>query len=224
MKTKQFYFKTLVTTAFFAVTILFSFSVFAQVKIGTNPTTIDPNSNLEVEASTAGRKMKVDKTTGQLTIQDGTQAAGRVFTSDANGNGSWQASALVRATVNYINDGVVTANAFGVFGNITIAFPENGTYAVSFSFIGDTQGGVPFPTGSPWVGVNLSTPSGLVLNHQDNLIPGSIFAFVSGIRYVTIANAPVTLNVNYLNASGVPFTVRPHSGGNYNDWFAYKVF
>jgi hypothetical protein len=65
---------------------------FAQVKIGTNPTTIEPNSNLEVEASTPGRKTKVDKTTGQVTITDGTQGAGKVFTSDADGGGSWQTS------------------------------------------------------------------------------------------------------------------------------------
>jgi hypothetical protein len=62
----------------------------AQVKIGTNPTTIEATSNLEVEASTAGRKVKVDKTTGQMTIADGTQGNGKVLTSDANGGASWQ--------------------------------------------------------------------------------------------------------------------------------------
>ncbi|WP_353718762.1 hypothetical protein [Dyadobacter sp. 676] len=65
-------------------------SSFAQVKIGSNPTVIEPNSNLEVEASTPSRKMKVDKTTGQVTIQDGTEGSGKVFTSDAVGGGSWQ--------------------------------------------------------------------------------------------------------------------------------------
>lgn len=64
--------------------------LFAQVKIGTNPTTIDPNSNLEVEGSTAGRKTSIHKVTGQVTIQDGTQGDGKIFTSDANGGGSWQ--------------------------------------------------------------------------------------------------------------------------------------
>lgn len=62
----------------------------AQVKIGTNPTTIEPTSNLEVEAATAGRKIKVEKTTGQLTIKDGTEGAGKVLTSDALGGASWQ--------------------------------------------------------------------------------------------------------------------------------------
>jgi hypothetical protein len=76
--------------ALFAASMLFGSSVFAQVKIGTNPTTIEPNSNLEVEASTTGRKVKVDKTTGQMTIADGTQGTGKVLTSDANGGASWQ--------------------------------------------------------------------------------------------------------------------------------------
>jgi len=62
----------------------------AQVKIGSNPTTIDPNSNLEVEASTAGRKVKIDKTTGQITIADGTHGEGKILSSDANGVASWQ--------------------------------------------------------------------------------------------------------------------------------------
>ncbi|MBO9611284.1 MAG: hypothetical protein J7619_01245 [Dyadobacter sp.] len=95
MKTKQLLssivtLKTRYAAIIGIVTLLASPGAFAQVKIGTNPTTIEPNSNLEVEASTAGRKMKVDKTTGQVTITDGTQGAGKVFTSDANGGGSWQ--------------------------------------------------------------------------------------------------------------------------------------
>ncbi|GGH55605.1 hypothetical protein GCM10007423_63310 [Dyadobacter endophyticus] len=84
------------TTLFSALALIMALTAssvtFAQVKIGTNPTTIEPNSNLEVEASTPGRKMKVDKTTGQVSIADGTQGAGKVFTSDAVGNGSWQAA------------------------------------------------------------------------------------------------------------------------------------
>ncbi|WP_254560995.1 hypothetical protein [Dyadobacter diqingensis] len=70
--------------------LLSSSAVFAQVKIGTNPTVIDPANNLEVEASTAGRKTSVDKTTGQVTIKDGTEGTAKVLTSDANGVASWQ--------------------------------------------------------------------------------------------------------------------------------------
>lgn len=96
MKTKQHHLKKSFISAVSALAMVFgSSSVFAQVKIGTNPTTIEPNSNLEVEASTAGRKMKVDKTTGQVSIADGTQGAGKIFTSDAVGGGSWQSVSLI---------------------------------------------------------------------------------------------------------------------------------
>lgn len=67
----------------------------AQVKIGTNPTTIDLNNNLEVQGSTAGRKFSVHKDNGQVTIADGTQGAGRVFTSNAVGTGRWEPAGLV---------------------------------------------------------------------------------------------------------------------------------
>jgi hypothetical protein len=91
MKKKPLLSKAL-RTAFFAGVLLFSCPVlFAQVKIGTNPTVIEPASNLEVEASTTGRKTKVDKTTGQVTIADGTEGAGKILTSDAAGGASWQA-------------------------------------------------------------------------------------------------------------------------------------
>lgn len=69
---------------------------FGQVKIGTNPTTIEPASNLEVEAATAGRKVKVDKTTGQLTIKDGTEGTDKILTSDAVGGASWKTPATLK--------------------------------------------------------------------------------------------------------------------------------
>ncbi len=65
--------------------------LFAQVKIGANPTIIDPSHSLEVEASN-GMKTSVNKTNGKVTIQDGSQGDGRIFTSDANGKGTWKES------------------------------------------------------------------------------------------------------------------------------------
>lgn len=70
--------------------ICFTNIAFSQVKIGSNPTVIEPASNLEVEASTGQRKVKVDKATGQVTIKDGTEGVGKVLTSNAVGGASWQ--------------------------------------------------------------------------------------------------------------------------------------
>jgi hypothetical protein len=61
----------------------------AQVKVGANPAAIGTNSNLEVEAAN-GNKTIVDKATGQVTIQDGTQGVNKVLTSDAAGASSWK--------------------------------------------------------------------------------------------------------------------------------------
>ncbi|OJV20508.1 MAG: hypothetical protein BGO21_07980 [Dyadobacter sp. 50-39] len=70
--------------------LLLGSTCYAQVKIGTNPTSIDGNANLEVEASTIGRKVSVHKTTGKVTIKDGTEGAAKVLTSDAGGNAEWK--------------------------------------------------------------------------------------------------------------------------------------
>ena len=78
---------TLAVIALFASTLV----AHAQVKIGSNPTTPEATSNLEVEASTPNRKVKVEKTTGQLTIKDGTEGNLKILTSDAVGGASWQA-------------------------------------------------------------------------------------------------------------------------------------
>ena len=94
MKTKQQLSKILSASLFAAALFFSSSAVFAQVKIGTAPTTIDPANNLEVEASTAGRKTSIDKTTGKVTIADGSQGVDKVFTSNVNGVGTWQNAKL----------------------------------------------------------------------------------------------------------------------------------
>jgi hypothetical protein len=83
------------TRALATMALLFTTStLFAQVKIGTNPTTINTANNLEVEASTAGRVTSVNRTTGQVTVKDGTEGVDKVFTSDATGGASWQTKQL----------------------------------------------------------------------------------------------------------------------------------
>ncbi len=78
----------------------------AQVKIGQNPTTIQNNTNLEVESSSGSRfvvskdssKVGIGTSTpgakldvlGKVKISDGTEGAGKVFISNASGIGSWQ--------------------------------------------------------------------------------------------------------------------------------------
>ncbi|MGG7664454.1 hypothetical protein [Dyadobacter sp. BHUBP1] len=72
------------------MTLATSAATFGQVKIGSNPTTIDPNNNLEVESADPAKKISIHKTTGKLTIADGSQGDKKVLTSDANGVATWQ--------------------------------------------------------------------------------------------------------------------------------------
>ncbi|WP_254411168.1 hypothetical protein [Dyadobacter diqingensis] len=97
--TNQLTSKTLFPALFAAVMLFNSSSLFAQVKIGTNPTTINAASNLEVEASTTGRKTSIDKTTGQVTIKDGTEGNKKILTSDANGASSWQYRKITSSSI-----------------------------------------------------------------------------------------------------------------------------
>lgn len=53
--------KLLLFPTFCSAILLASSSLFAQVKIGTNPTTISPNTNLEVEAASGYTKFTVKK-------------------------------------------------------------------------------------------------------------------------------------------------------------------
>lgn len=70
-----------------------SIGMNAQQKIGTNPAIISSNTNFEVEA-TNGSKLKVSSDTGKVTIADGTQADGKVLTSDSNGVATWKKSSV----------------------------------------------------------------------------------------------------------------------------------
>ncbi|GLU56213.1 hypothetical protein [Dyadobacter frigoris] len=90
MNTKQCSLRITSAVIFLFTLLSGSSAVLAQVKIGTNPTTINAANNLEVEASTAGRSVSVDKTTGKVKIADGSQAINYVLTSDANGVATWQ--------------------------------------------------------------------------------------------------------------------------------------
>lgn len=99
MNKKQKFAKAFSPAVLIAAMLFGTSTVFAQVKIGTNPTTINAANNLEVEASTAGNKVSVDKTTGKVTIADGSQGAAKILTSDANGIATWEAPAAQDAPV-----------------------------------------------------------------------------------------------------------------------------
>ena len=76
----------------FALTV-FSAEINAQLKVGSNATTITANTNLEIE-STNGNKVQVSKDLGKVIIKDGSEAVNKVLTSDANGVATWKDTQL----------------------------------------------------------------------------------------------------------------------------------
>lgn len=136
MRTKQQLTRA-IATALFAVTCLVtSPTAFAQVKIGTNPTVIDPANNLEVEASTAGRKVTVDKATGKLTLADGSQGNKKILTSDVNGVATWESRKITSSNVFQQATGVgvfLPVSTTGYCSSITCATSLNltGTFTTT---------------------------------------------------------------------------------------------
>ncbi len=86
MKTNQLLHKVL-KAGIFASVLLCSNSLFAQLKIGSNPTVIGANRNLEIEADN-GKKVIVNKADGTVVIENAPDAAAndKFLKIDAAGN------------------------------------------------------------------------------------------------------------------------------------------
>jgi hypothetical protein len=178
MISKQLLVKKLRTAVFVAAMFLGASAAFAQVKIGTNPTTIDPANNLEVE-STAGNKVSVNKTTGKVTIADGSQGSGKILTSDANGVATWQTS-TPSSTVFF---GTVDAGDINQF-NTSPSIPVSG-YITSASRYSNTTGVNLFSI------ITVSFPSLGTTNYAANVTLESITGLGGGGYNVSLVMPPV---------------------------------
>ncbi len=102
--------KPIVIALFVVILLCTSSALFAQVKVGSNPTVIDPANNLEVESTDPAKKISINKTTGKLTIADGSQGAAKILTSDGNGVATWQTQSSLAIPVTVFN-GAITSSA-----------------------------------------------------------------------------------------------------------------
>jgi hypothetical protein len=181
-----------------------SSTLIAQVKIGTNPTTINAANNLEVEASTAGRKVSIDKTTGKVTIADGSEGVDKVLTSNATGVATWQqaipniksivsvtglanqylGAPTTYTTADWVAEVIDKNNDFNLVTN-TFTVPVDGAGYYSFSAMFWT-----LPLAVP-VGANL-------------------YLFVNGVNRGTIAGA----HASGIFQSGVNSTASAHAAGS----------
>ena len=184
--------KIIVIACLMGVMLLGSQILFAQVKIGTNPATIEASSNLEIEASGPGiHKVKVDKGTGQVTIADGTEGAGKVFTSDVNGGGSWQ-NPLAGTMINGTSGGIASIPLNGdIYSGATITFPKAGTYMVYAKWLMSTSAA----QSHAYINTTLSTSNSIdtqtaiaaewvfVINGQQHTTPGFKVTATAGQTY-----------------------------------------
>ena len=226
--------KSIVKNAIIAAAFLFGAANIAnaQVKIGTSPAIIEPNSNLEVEASTNGRKIKVDKTSGQVTIADGTQGEGKVLTSDTNGGASWQTvagcnSVEARHTGSQtvpLNDSSI--DPFTILTTNTEVYDPSNAYNAStgvytvpttgfYSFVGSSVDNIPSintSTRHSTLAIFSSTRGAIVRSVQQNIqYSYGTYQNVSALGYFT-AGEQVTFRIMVQHVSGTkPQTTIPVS-------------
>ncbi len=187
-----------------AAMLLGSSSAFAQVKIGSNPTSINAANNLEVEASTAGRKTSIDKTTGKVTIADGSQGVDKVLTSDANGVATWvsppvQDSPVMFSVYNIGNQvsGYLAIDKVNFGGKY---FDKN----VNFDLTNDN-----FTIPANAAGIYEFTTTYASLNTGNYVKGVYVGIYVNNVlsRYISVANSPAGAGVGGSGATLIPLNV-----------------
>ncbi|WP_421826512.1 hypothetical protein [Larkinella sp.] len=222
---------TLAVIALFASTLV----VQAQVKIGTNPTVAAPTSNLEVEASTPNRKVKVDKTTGQLTIQDGTEGTGKVLTSDAVGGASWQSVSLTifAGTTTQARQNMYSSVGPSNYQNVTFQAetadptnsfdPPTGTFTAPSTGFYQVFGSTQFDNNA--IGASVFNAACLRLVVNGGTIVGqacsqmNVVTFSASVSNIVFLNAGDTIN---LTAAATPATGSIF-GIVVSSFYAYKI-
>ncbi|PWJ56916.1 hypothetical protein CLV98_10925 [Dyadobacter jejuensis] len=190
---------------------------FAQVKIGSNPTMITPNVNLEVEA-TNGSKVVIKKddgkvgigttapdaslhVVGDVKIVDGNQGAGKVLTSDANGLASWQPLPAASSTQIAIQTApvVYTTQSLSDIPGLSLPLLANKTYKIEYR--GFRKG---------------STILSIYISYGNNTTD---IAYINGLLSFAYTDAAEADGGNTLNHA----TVNKESLGGYNDNGQYTV-
>jgi len=183
MNKKQLLFKTLSMAVFAAVMLFNTSEVSAQVKIGSNPTVINAANNLEVEASTTGRKTSVDKVTGQVTIKDGTEGDGKILTSDVNGASRWDSGTSafrVTSGSQIITAPVGVINAFYNVDFNAKVFDQDGIFTLANDRLTVTKAGTILLSGSIVVINSVYTGASIALFKNGVFVINSGGAFGAG--------------------------------------------
>lgn len=112
---------------------LISITATAQVKVGSNPTTLSTTSNLEVEAANGG-KVTITKDSAKVIIKDGTQGKDRILISDANGKASWKEpndANIAQLVIRAYNPNTLQPVGQLYYSNVPLINGESGNYNAS---------------------------------------------------------------------------------------------
>jgi hypothetical protein len=171
----------------------------------------------------AGFSFTMNTNTGKIKIADGTQADGRVLTSDANGIASWVPTNANKAAVNATfpaTGGVNLTTAMGtVYTNLFIDLPPGkwlviGTYLMS-------QGGTALEAGqSMFVRTSFSSSASFNINTGDNIGSGLMSGFITYPTPFAVINGQNIIN----NTSGATkryyvWTFMENTGGQPSGFF-----
>lgn len=143
MTTKQLLSKALGSSMFVATLLFGSSAVFAQVKIGTNPTTIGSASSLEVEAAN-NSKVWVQKNSGTLQVENKPLALSSDSIVTRASNGQLRQISLKRLK-GYVNDSEIAKFGSASFtpGSIIFTHPTSDVNSVTpanFRFTPESDG------------------------------------------------------------------------------------
>jgi uncharacterized protein (TIGR02145 family) len=190
----------------------------AQLKVGNNPKTLNPNVLLEIE-SYSGKAAVITKDSaflglgtlvptrrleiqngnnpGAIKIVDGTQGFGKVLTSDSNGVAIWS---IFNSSNIYTTDGILSGNRSLFMGANTLAFDTNTL------FINPTNNTVGIGTSAPTAGRKLDVRglTEITVNSGDNLVLQKSTGASLNFSDLAVVNATIA-------AGGIA------SGGSYND-------
>lgn len=219
MKTKQLRSTKTIASALFAAALFAgSSSVFAQVKIGSNPTTISPNSNLEVEAGN-GSKTVIQKDNGRVGVNTSTPV-GQLHVVGSGGN-TLYLEGLNPVTGPYSQLGV--NNTTGQVGTVTPGAPPVFVTRNSYDSYGtatrlNVELTQPSGTGAFTPNIPINTMGASIVNDATNgdyiILPnaGTYRVDVQVIANRATATVPLGFNIGLKG--------QPSTGGTVTDLLA----
>lgn len=101
---------------------------------------VTPAGNVGIGTTTPAVKLEINSSSasGAIKIVDGSQGAGKILTSDAQGIGTWSVAATAtKASITISNSSAVTTSAtqgtISYFPNLQISFPVTGYYSLGIN-------------------------------------------------------------------------------------------